>query len=114
MRLSLSAPLPGAFLAACLLAACTTAGPPPAPAPGQAAPGVTPSSFALPTGGGCAGEVARFQAVIDNDLATGHTTQSVHGRVSAELAQARSACAAGNEGGAIAQVNATKARFGYR
>jgi hypothetical protein len=107
-------------LTACLLAgslaACnsTSTAAPPAPPPSQAAPGVTPSTFALPSGGGCAGEVARFQAVMDNDIATGHTTRGVYDRVSAEIAQARATCSAGNEGGAIAQINGTKARFGYR
>ena len=51
---------------------------------------------------------------MDNDLATGHTTKGVHERVSAEIATARATCAGGNEGAAIAQVNATKSRFGYR
>ncbi len=105
--------IPAAF-AAIALAACNSAGPPPAPAPSSAAPGVTPNTFVLPTGGGCAGEVARFQAVMDNDIATGHTTRAVYDRVSAEIAQARATCAAGNDGAAVAQVNATKARFGYR
>jgi hypothetical protein len=96
------------------LAACTSSGPPPAPSPQNAPTGVTPNTFVLPSGAGCAGEVSRFQAVMDNDLATGHTTQGVHTRVSAEIATARSTCAAGNEGGALAQLNGTKARFGYR
>ncbi len=100
-------------LAGFLLAACQTAGPPPAPAPEQAAPGVTPSTFRMPSGSGCSGEVERFQAVMDNDLATGHTTKGVHSRVSAEIANARSTCAAGNDAGAISQVRATKSRFGY-
>ncbi len=100
--------------AALALAACNTAGPPPAPPPSSAPAGVTPNTFVLPSGGGCAGEVARFQAVMDNDLATGHTTRGVHERVSAEIAQARATCAAGNDGTAVAQVNATKSRFGYR
>lgn len=97
------------------LAACQTpaGGPPPAPAPEQAAPGVTPSTFRMPSGSGCSGEVERFQAVMDNDLATGHTTKSVHDRVSAEISRARSTCAAGNEAGAIGQIRATKTRFGY-
>lgn len=105
-----------AMAAAAALAACTSSGPPPAPTPtpAEAPSGVTPSTFTLPSGGGCAGEIARFQAVMDNDLATGHTTAGVHSRVSAEIATARQSCAAGNEGGAIAQVNATKSRFGYR
>src|SRR6218665_1581919 len=97
------------------LAACQSAGPAaPPPAPSDyAVPGVTPSTFHLPTGSGCNGEVARFQAVMDNDLASGHTTKAVHGRVSAEIANARSTCAAGNEAGAVGQIKATKAKFGY-
>lgn len=98
-----------------LLAACNTASTTAvAPPPGSAPTGVTPSTFSLPGGGGCAGEVARFQAIMDNDLATGHTTKSVHERVSGEIAQARATCSSGNEGGAVAQLNATKAKFGYR
>lgn len=103
-----------ALLAAACLAGCTSSGAPPAPPASSAPAGVTPGGFVLPSGSGCAGEVARFQAVMDNDLATGHTTAGVHGRVSAELSQARATCQAGSEAAAIAQVNATKARFGYR
>ncbi|CAN5292229.1 hypothetical protein BH10PSE8_BH10PSE8_17730 [soil metagenome] len=97
------------------LAGCQTpsGGPPPAPSPEQAATGVTPNTFRMPTGSGCSGEVERFQAVMDNDLATGHTTKGVHSRVSAEISTARTTCAAGNEGGAIGQIRATKAKFGY-
>lgn len=107
--------LPVLALSAVLLSACqtSTVSAPPAPPPEQAAPGVTPSSFRMPTGTGCSGEVERFQAVMDNDLATGHTTKGVHDRVSGEISRARSTCAAGNEAGAISQIHATKARFGY-
>ena len=63
---------------------------------------------------GCLGEVERFQAVMDNDLNTGHTTKGVHANVSAEIASARTTCAGGNEAGALAQINATKGKFGYR
>ncbi len=107
--------LPVLALAAALLSACQTptASTPPAPPPSQAAPGVTPNTFRMPTGTGCSGEVERFQAVIDNDLATGHTTKGVHDRVSGEISRARSTCAAGNDAGATGQIRATKARFGY-
>lgn len=108
------ATLPLAVVMALGLAACQTGGTPPAPPPSSAPAGVTPSSFSLPTGGGCSGEVERFQAVMDNDLNTGHTTKGVHARVSAEIASARTTCAGGNEAGAISQVNATKGKFGYR
>ena len=96
------------------LAGCQSGGPPPAPLPSNAPAGVTPSTFSMPTGGGCSGEVERFQAVMDNDLNTGHTTKGVHARVSNEIASARSTCASGNESGAIGQINATKGKFGYR
>ena len=95
------------------LAACQTAGPPPAPSPQNAPTGVTPNTFRMPTGSGCAGEVDRFQAVMDNDLQTGHTTKGVHSRVSAEIDAARKSCAAGNDAGATAQIRATRTKFGY-
>src|SRR5690606_41533118 len=77
MRFSLLTPL---FAMGVALAACQTptASTPPAPPPEQAAPGVTPSTFRMPSGASCSGEVERFQAVMDNDLATGHTTKGVH------------------------------------
>ena len=108
-------PLLLSALTALLLGACqsTSGGPPAAPPPEQAAPGVTPSTFRMPAGTGCSGEVERFQAVIDNDVATGHTTKGVHDRVSGEIAQARTLCAGGNEGGAIGKIRTTKAKFGY-
>ena len=101
--------------AALLLSACQTpsGGPPPAPPPSQAAPGVTPSTFHMPSGTGCSGEVERFQAVIDNDLDTGHTTKGVHDRMSGEIAHARTTCSAGNEAAATGQIRTTKAKFGY-
>ena len=95
------------------LAGCNASTTAVAPQPGSAPSGVTPSTFSLPSGGGCAGETTRFQAIMDNDLATGHTTKSVHDRVSAEIAQARASCAAGNEAGGLRQLAATKSKFGY-
>ena len=88
-------------------------GVPPAPAPSNAPAGVTPSTFSMPSGSGCSGEVARFQAVMDNDLSTGHTTKGVWEQVSAQIAAARTACNSGNDGAAVAQIRATKGRFGY-
>ncbi len=96
-----------------LLGACQTAAPPPAPSPENAPTGVTPNTFRMPAGAGCSGEVERFQAVIDNDLQTGHTTKGVHDRVSAEISRARSTCSAGNDAGATGQIRAAKAKFGY-
>ena len=91
-----------------------TAGPPPAPAPtATAAAGVTPSTFRLPEGSGCTGEVARYRAVMANDLETGHVTRAVHDRVVAEIDRAASACSAGHDAEAVRMIHATKAKFGY-
>ena len=97
------------------LAACNT----PAPqatsqASYQALPaGVSPNNFSLPNEPGCKGDVARFQAIIDNDLATGHTTQSVHNAVTADLAKAQATCNAGQGAQASAMVTSIRKKFGY-
>jgi hypothetical protein len=62
---------------------------------------------------GCNGEIARYRAVMSNDLATGHVNQSVYNRVDREVSQAEAACAAGRDAEAVRMVNATKARHGY-
>lgn len=107
--------LPALALCAALLSACQTptASAPPAPPPEQAYPGVTPSTFHMPTSGGCSGEIARFQAVLDNDVAIGHTTKGVHDRATADLDHARATCSGGNEGAALGQLHAVKTKFGY-
>jgi hypothetical protein len=89
-------------------AACNQTAP---PAPGSTS--VTPSGFRMPEGSGCRGEVARFRAVMDNDLAMGHVNRSVHARVVRELDRASAACAAGRDAEAQAMIRATKARYGY-
>ena len=112
-RLTARAALPAVVLFAAL-GACQTASAPPAPPPSLAPPGVTPSTFRMPEGAGCAGEVARYRAVMDNDLAAGHTTAAVHGRVVGEINTASSACAAGRDAEAVRMIAATKTKFGYR
>jgi predicted small lipoprotein YifL len=74
---------------------------------------VTPSGFRMPEGSGCKGEVDRYRAVMDNDLAMGHVNQSVYTRVVREIDQAASACAAGRDAEAVRMINTTKSRFGY-
>ena len=71
--------------------------------------GVMASSSAT----GCSGEIARYRAVMSNDLTTGHVNQSVYNRVDRDIAQAETACAAGRDAEAVRMVNATKARHGY-
>ena len=99
------------------VAACNTTAPQPAAAPATqpttSAASVTPSTFRLPEGAGCAGDVARFRAVMDNDLATGHVSKSVHEKVTGEINQAASTCQAGQDGPARGMIAATKKRYGY-
>ena len=93
------------------LAACNQTASGPASAPSSAS--VTPSSFRLPEGSGCQGEIARYRAVMSNDLAMGHVNQSVYNRVNGEIGKAEAACAAGRDGEAQRMLHATKARHGY-
>jgi hypothetical protein len=102
------------------LAACNTASAPssPPPAPGTGAytglaPGVSPPGFRLPEGAGCSGEVARWKAIQDNDLATGHVGASVYKRIQGDIERASAACAAGRDGEATAIVRQSRARNGY-
>jgi len=93
------------------LAACNQTASGPAPAP--ASTSVTPSSFRMPEGSGCQGEIARYRAVMSNDLAMGHVNQSVYNRVDREIGQAEAACAGGRDAEAVRMIRATKARHGY-
>jgi hypothetical protein len=97
------------------LAACNQSAAPPAQPPQErtSASYVTPAGFRLPEGTGCSGEIARFRAVQDNDLSTGHVNQSVYNRIKTEVDQAAATCAAGNDGGARSALAGTKKRFGY-
>ena len=78
-----------------------------------AAPGVTPTNFRLPEGTGCAGDVARWRAIQDNDLNTGHVSRSVYDRITVDIDSAAAACAAGRSGEASAMVRASRLRNGY-
>ncbi|MBS7804569.1 hypothetical protein KIH24_08275 [Rhizobiales bacterium TNE-4] len=102
VRLTLAA-LPLAFLVACNTPATQ--------APNASS--TSASNFRLPDAPGCQGDVARFQALIDNDLANGHTTQSVRDAVTADLSKAQAACTAGRSAEATAMVTATRKKFGY-
>jgi len=108
-----------------LLAGCNTSGPnpsaggnPPPSAPAAATyrnvpAGVTPSSFRMPTGGGCQGDIARWNAIQNNDLRSGHVSKSVFDKIQGEIAEARAACNAGQSAKASALVRASRARHGY-
>lgn len=81
------------------------------PSPSSAT--VTPSGFRMPDGAGCQGEVARYKAVMDNDLAMGHVNQSVYTRIAREIEQAATACSTGRDAEAQRMIRATKSRYGY-
>jgi len=103
-----------AAFAALGLAGCNSVGPAPGAAPPT--PGsivVAPSNFQMPQGGGCAGEIARYRAVQDDDLAMGQIAQSVYDQVHAEIAAAAEACSAGRDGEARAMILASRKRHGY-
>jgi PBP1b-binding outer membrane lipoprotein LpoB len=105
-----------AAFAALLLAGCNAAGPPPmaaAPPPAPASTNVTPSNFVMPAGSGCAGEIARYRAIQDNDLSMGHVAKSVYNQMRSETAAAEQACAAGKDGEARAMITASRKRHGY-
>lgn len=103
-------------LVALALAGCNTTTPP-GPSPVATArdlpPGVTPPDFRLPSGSGCSGDVARWQAIQDNDLATGHVSKSVYDKIQAEIAAAAAACQAGRSAEASSMISASKRRHGY-
>jgi hypothetical protein len=99
-------------LAACNSTPPTASAPTPEPT-GYAVNRVTDPGFKLPEGTGCSGAVARYQAVMDNDYATGNVNQSVYHTISGEIASARSACAAGRDGEAQSLIAASKSRHGY-
>jgi hypothetical protein len=107
--------LRGAAIAAVLaLAACNSSPPPVASAPPQASvSSYTPSSFRLPGGAGCSGDVANWQAIQDNDRRMGQVQDAVYAQIRSEIAQAAEVCAAGRDAEASAMVRASKARHGY-
>ena len=74
--------------------------------------GVTPRNFHLPTDKGCGGDIARFGAVIDNDLASGHTTDKENLAIPAELNKIAATCPA-QDAAASQAVRALKSKYGY-
>ena len=105
------------------LAACNTtqqqASAPAAPQPAATDPyrstpaGVTPQGFTLPQGSGCQGDIARWAAIQDNDLKTGHVSKTVYDQIQVDINQARAACTAGNSAQASSIVRASRVRNGY-
>ena len=74
---------------------------------------VTPPDFHMPAGSGCAGEIARYRAVQENDRSSGNVAKSVYNQIKREIDAAEKVCAAGNEAKASAMIRASEARHGY-
>jgi hypothetical protein len=74
---------------------------------------VTPPEVKLPEGSGCSGAIARYKAIMDNDLAMGHVNKSVFGQIESEIGEASAACSAGQDTRAMALIRASKSRHGY-
>ncbi len=62
---------------------------------------------------GCAGEIARYRTVEQNDYASGNLAKSVHAQVQREIAAAERVCAASEDARATAMVHASETRHGY-
>ena len=100
--------------AALALAACNATAPAPqAAAPAPATTDVTPDNFKMPSGEGCAGDIARYRAIMDNDLSMGNVNKSVYNQIEKEIAEADAQCAAGHEAQARATIVASRKRHGY-
>ena len=98
-------------LLAIALAGCNASAPP-AVTPQPASTNITPPDFKLPEGRGCSGDVARWQAIQQNDLNMGHVSQSVYNEIQREIAAAASACQAGRDGEASAMIMSSTRRHG--
>jgi hypothetical protein len=95
------------------LAGCKSSSPVASAVPEPAAAQVASHGDMLPQGGGCSGEIARYNTVMKNDFDTGNVNKSVYAQFQSEIARAQAACAAGRDNEAIGLVRASKTRHGY-
>jgi len=75
---------------------------------------IVASSFRLPPGASCTGEINTYENVVKSDLGTGNVEQKVYDQIQHELARAAAACSAGKGGEAHSIVATSKERHGYR
>jgi hypothetical protein len=108
-----AAPLTVLLAGALTLAGCKSASPVASASPTPGVAQVASHGDMLPQGGGCAGEIARYSAVMKNDHDTGNVNKSVYGQFQSEIARAEAACSAGRDSEAMGLVRASKARHGY-
>jgi hypothetical protein len=107
-------PLAPLFLAALLLAARNaTAQPPPIDASAAGSLMVAQRDTPLPEGGSCAGDIARYRAIQEQDIKMGHVAKSVYNKIKAEIAAAEAECNAGHEAHARQMILVSKKKHGY-
>ncbi len=80
---------------------------------GYAVQPFTPPGFKLPDGRGCAGEIARWQAVQGNDYAGGNVSLKVYNQIQNEIDRASTLCEAGQDAQARKLVVESRRRHGY-
>ena len=80
---------------------------------GYAVQPFTPRSFKLPDGSGCAGDLARWQAVQANDYAGGNVGLKVYNQIQNEIDRAAAFCQAGPNARAPKTVADSRRRHGY-
>jgi hypothetical protein len=107
-------PLAPLFLAALLLAAFhASASQPQIDASATGPLILAQQDTPLPEGGTCAGDIARYRAIQEQDIKMGHVAKSVYNKIKAEIAAAESECDKGHEAHARAMVVESKKRHGY-
>lgn len=74
---------------------------------------VTPPDFQMPGGSGCAGDIARYRAVIANDYSSGNVAKSIYLQVKRDIDAAEKLCSAGQDAKASSTIHASQARHGY-
>ena len=101
-------------LAGCalLLAGCNTSSTAAGPS-SFASSEFTPHGYALPHGKGCNVRVARYRAVIDNDVHIGQVNKQVSKTIYHEIDNAARVCASGNDAKAQAMIRASEVKYGY-
>lgn len=73
----------------------------------------TPQDFHLPEGSGCAGEIARWQAIQGNDYASGNIGLKVYNQIQNEIVRAATLCQEGRDAEASRAIASSRSRHGY-
>ncbi len=102
-------PLAPLFLAGFMLAAT----PPRVDASATGSLVVAQQDAPLPEGGSCAGDIARYRAIQEQDIKMGHVAKSVYNKIKVEIAAAEAECNAGHEAHARAMIVTSKKKHGY-